>query len=101
MTTTRSFKSTRPIVGILLLALVIACGQDSKDNPLNSALTSPVELQITVDDTTGTTALTWTPYAVSPAASPWMTVASSTWRTGQQADSGVRAVTHMAAMLST
>lgn len=35
MTTTRSSKSTRPIVGILLLALVIACGQDSKDNPLN------------------------------------------------------------------
>jgi hypothetical protein len=65
-------KSVRPIVGILLLALFIACSQDSKDNPLNPALTSPVELQVTVDDTTGTTALTWTPYEGEAFAAYWV-----------------------------
>jgi hypothetical protein len=53
-------KPTWLLTGLLTLA---ACSHDSKrDNPLDPQLTPPVELQVSVEDTTGTASLTWTPY---------------------------------------
>ena len=47
--------------GLLLVAL--ACSHDSpRDNPMDPTLTPPVELQVSLDDTAGTAALTWTRY---------------------------------------
>ena len=48
----------------LLILLLLGCGHDTKrENPLDPALTPAVELQIALDDTSGTATLTWTPYA--------------------------------------
>ena len=45
------------------LALLLACGHDSKrDNPLDPALTPAVELEVSLDDSAGAATLTWTPY---------------------------------------
>jgi hypothetical protein len=50
---------------ILVLAMALtSCAHDSdRANPLDPDLTPPVELVTTVDDTTGSIALTWTAYA--------------------------------------
>ena len=49
------------LVGLLLLAL--ACSHESpRDNPMDPQLTPPVQLQVTLDDTAGTAAMTWTAY---------------------------------------
>ena len=46
-----------------ILALVlIACHSPSRTNPVDPELTPPVELQATVNDTTGSVALSWTRY---------------------------------------
>ncbi|MEW6751075.1 MAG: fibronectin type III domain-containing protein [Candidatus Latescibacterota bacterium] len=48
------------LAGLLLLA---ACHEAPRNNPLDPVSTSPVELSVVLDDTAGTAALTWTPYA--------------------------------------
>ncbi len=61
---------------ICLLAVLLlgACGHDAKrDNPLDPALTPPVELEVALNDTLGTATLTWTPYSgAQPFAEYWV-----------------------------
>jgi len=63
---------TKPVFAALIL--LAACSHDSKrDNPLDPELTPAVELQIALDDTTGTAMLTWTPYSgAQPFAEYWV-----------------------------
>ncbi len=42
--------------------LLTACHNTDRDNPLDPQLTPAVELQVSLDDTTGTAALSWTAY---------------------------------------
>ncbi|MEW6756126.1 MAG: fibronectin type III domain-containing protein, partial [Candidatus Latescibacterota bacterium] len=59
-------KRTRMLTGGAgagVLACVVACHDAPRENPLDPVLTPPVELQVSVDSTAGTAALTWTPYA--------------------------------------
>ena len=44
---------------------VLACSHDKRDNPLDPALTPPVDLQVSLNDTTGKATLIWTPYSGS------------------------------------
>ena len=54
---------TKPWLLAGLLCSLVTCSHDSKrDNPLDPALTPPVQLQVTLNDAAGTTTLTWTPY---------------------------------------
>ena len=59
------------LAGLLPL---LACSHDSKrDNPLDPALTPPVDLQVAIDDTAGTVTLTWTSYSgEQPFAAYWI-----------------------------
>ena len=50
-----------PVYSALLL-LLVACNDTRRNNPLDPELTPAVELAVALDDTTGTAALTWTPY---------------------------------------
>ena len=43
--------------------LLSACHDAPRKNPFDPELTPPVELSVALDDTAGTAALTWTPYA--------------------------------------
>ena len=55
--------TTRSALFLAGLLALSACSHDSKrDNPLDPALTPPVELSVALDDTAGTATLTWTPY---------------------------------------
>jgi hypothetical protein len=45
------------------LVLLVACHDARRENPLDPALTPPVELQVALDDTAGTATLTWSAYA--------------------------------------
>ncbi len=56
-------KLTSCLISLLLLAFY-TCGHDSKrDNPLDPALTPAVQLEVSVEDSTGVAVLTWTPFA--------------------------------------
>ena len=73
MTAIRPIKSTWLALGLPLFVFLLACGDDSTgDNPLGATLTPPVELQVTLDDTTGTAILTWTPYEGDAFAAYWV-----------------------------
>ncbi|MEW6754876.1 MAG: fibronectin type III domain-containing protein [Candidatus Latescibacterota bacterium] len=50
----------------LLLPAVVACHEASRDNPVDPALTPPVDVEVTVDDTAGTATVTWSAYGGSP-----------------------------------
>ena len=55
------FRAISPLLSAVLV--LVSCGHDAKrDNPLDPALTPPVELSVAVDDTARTVSLTWTPY---------------------------------------
>ena len=56
------------------ICLFLACSHDStRDNPLDPELTPPVELQVTLDNTTGNATLTWSSYAGDqPFAAYWV-----------------------------
>ena len=58
----------------VVLLFLAACGHDSvRDNLLDPLLTPPVELQVALDDTSGTATLTWTPYqGEAPFAAYWV-----------------------------
>ena len=53
---------SRTCAAAALLAL-LSCHDAPRNNPFDPALTPPVELQVALDDTSGTATLTWTPYA--------------------------------------
>ncbi|NKB68638.1 MAG: hypothetical protein GKR89_16365 [Candidatus Latescibacteria bacterium] len=57
-----SLPGTKALVQALLLLALVACHDTDRDNPLDPQLTPAVELAITLDETTGTATLTWTPY---------------------------------------
>ena len=72
--------TTKPIwlAGLLFLG----CSHDSKrDNPLDPALTPPVELQVAVDDSIGVATLTWTPFEGEAAFAEYRVVRSIADRT--------------------
>ena len=72
MTPISTSKSLFPLMGICLCLL--ACSYSSKrDNPLDPELTPPVELEVALDDTAGTTTLTWNLYeGETPFAAYWV-----------------------------
>ena len=59
---------------LLLLALLAACSHESKrDNPFDPTLTVAPQLEVALDDRTGTATLTWTAYeGEAPFAAYWV-----------------------------
>jgi fibronectin type 3 domain-containing protein len=77
-------KLTGSITGPVLLVMLIlcACGHDSKrDNPLDPALTLPVQLRVAVDDSAGVATLTWTPFEGEAAFAEYRVVRNEAERT--------------------
>ena len=70
-----------PLVVVPLFAL-FACGHGSeRDNPLDPELTPAVELQIALDDSAGTTTLSWTPYEGATAFAEYLVLRNPSERT--------------------
>ena len=70
-----------PLVAVPLFAL-FACGHGSeRDNPLDPELTPAVELQIALDDSAGTTTLSWTPYEGATAFAEYLVLRNPSERT--------------------
>ncbi len=60
---TQLMESSRPIILLAMLGLLAGCSHDAqRENPLDPELTPAVILSVSLDDTTATALLSWTPY---------------------------------------
>ena len=59
--------------GLIAILLLAACHDTERDNAFDPALTPAVRIEVSLDDTAGTAALTWTRYAgEQPFAEYWV-----------------------------